>query len=448
MGVSAEELAAVTAEQAFVDADVNHDGVLSFEEFKAWYSMPGSDAPALSSNSAVQNQDSKWLSLQEARRLTNLSAYSTEEVFEMFAEVADDEGLLSEDAFLQCFEQLVAARGSITPRSSDATRTRSLVHRLFAIFDADGNGVVDFSELASGLSVLCGGSRDDKVEAAFSLYDLNGDGFISLEEMTTYLTSVFKVLYETQPETRQRIGVGPEELAAITAAQCFADADVNHDGRLEYEEFKRWYTKSNIGGGGSTTTATPPTESSVPTSLSFLGLEQVREITGLASFEVEDIMEMFAEACPDGAVRRPAFRRCFEHIVNLSGGENTQASMSVVNQLFDVFDANKNGLVDFAELASGLSVMCGSDMDRKVEAAFRLYDTNGDGFISMEEAVSYISSIFKVMFATNADMKKQMECGPEQLASVTAQQLFEEADLNHDNKLSFDEFKKWCTQTL
>ena len=29
----------------FVDADVNHDGVLSFDEFKQWYSMPGDSAP-------------------------------------------------------------------------------------------------------------------------------------------------------------------------------------------------------------------------------------------------------------------------------------------------------------------------------------------------------------------------------------------------------------------
>ena len=45
-------------------------------------------------------------------------------------------------------------------------------------------------------------------------------------------------------------------------------------------------------------------------------------------------------------------------------------------------------------------------------------------------------------------MQSQMEVGPEQLASVTAKQLFEEADLNHDNKLSFVEFKRWCTQAF
>jgi len=116
-----------------------------------------------------------------------------------------------------------------------------LIHRLFHIFDIDSSGAVDFSELASGLSVLCGGSRDDKAEAAFALYDYNGDGFISLEEMTRYLASVFKVMFEVQPGTAEQMGVTPDELAAVTANQAFEDADLNHDGRLSFEEFQQWY---------------------------------------------------------------------------------------------------------------------------------------------------------------------------------------------------------------
>ena len=150
-------------------------------------------------------------SLQEARRLTNLQSYSVEDVFEAFAEAADDEGLLSRQAFNSVFRKLIKAGGAIA--DADKPRIEGVVDRLFETFDADGNGVVDFSELASGLSVLCGGSREDKVEAAFALYDLDGDGTISLDEMTTYLTSVFKVMYETQPGTAERMGVSAEELA-------------------------------------------------------------------------------------------------------------------------------------------------------------------------------------------------------------------------------------------
>ena len=98
-----------------------------------------------------------------------------------------------------------------------------------------GNQRVDFAELASGLSVLCGGPRDDKVEAAFALFDINGDGFISLEEMQSYLVSVFKVLYHLQPEIESRVGVGPTELGEVTAMQAFEDADLNHDGKISYD---------------------------------------------------------------------------------------------------------------------------------------------------------------------------------------------------------------------
>ena len=66
------------------------------------------------------------------------------------------------------------------------------MNRLFEIFDESRNGVVDARELASG-SILCSGTRDEKVRSAFSLFDYNGDGFITLDEMTRYLTSVFRV---------------------------------------------------------------------------------------------------------------------------------------------------------------------------------------------------------------------------------------------------------------
>jgi hypothetical protein len=73
------------------------------------------------------------------------------------------------------------------------------------------------------------------------LSDENGDGVISLEEMTKYLTSVYRVIYETVPGTGEQLGVSPEELAAATAQKCFEEADANGDGSLTLEEFKEWF---------------------------------------------------------------------------------------------------------------------------------------------------------------------------------------------------------------
>ena len=46
-----------------------------------------------------------------------------------------------------------------------------LINRVFDAFDVDEDGVVDSVELATGLTLLCGASESDRVDAAFALYD-------------------------------------------------------------------------------------------------------------------------------------------------------------------------------------------------------------------------------------------------------------------------------------
>ena len=75
------------------------------------------------------------------------------------------------------------------------------------LFDEDGNNTVDLMEVVSGLTILCGDSQDEKAEATFRLYDYNGNGVISLEEMTGYLTSVFKIMYHAKEGTAEHMGV-------------------------------------------------------------------------------------------------------------------------------------------------------------------------------------------------------------------------------------------------
>lgn len=495
MGVSAEELGAITAEQAFTEADLDKDGKLSFEEFSQWYMQP----------SSVVNQSHvpDWVSLQVVKEMTHLEKYAPDEVFEIFANRCSDDGTISREAFEECFEELIDEQ--FKNDEARLERLRLILDRLFAVFDTDGNGIVDFCELSSGLSVLCGGTREEKVRSAFALYDLNQDGFISLEEMVQYLTSVFKVLYETSPGTHAKLGVRPEELAVITAEQCFLEADLNHDGRLSFDEFVRWYsrspgfeapaagvgsylaekharenaTRSNPPAGGNQSNGngtgksprkaadttfdsevTATSSSGFPSSL-FHGftspngealdmnssnMGQARSLLKLDSYEVNDLFEIFAEAAPSGELSFAAFKKCFDQIIKLAGGhataEERQEADAMIHRLFRVFDTNKSNTVDFGELASGLSVLSGSSMDEKVRAAFQLYDMNGDGYITLDEMVSYMTSIFRVMYETSDATKSKMCVPPEELAKVTATQCFKEADLNNDSKLSFDEFKK------
>ena len=186
------------------------------------------------------------ITMAEVQRISGLEDQHVEDVFELFAAEATDQGYITKDGFYGAFATLV--RGRIEGLGEqDRRRVLFVVECLFRSLDFNGDGLLDFAELASGISVLCGGSRDDKVQAAFSLFDLNNDGFISLEEMITYLTSMFCTLYQVDPSLATQTNCGPEELAQQTAMQAFADADLNHDGKLSFEEFTRWYMME---GGG------------------------------------------------------------------------------------------------------------------------------------------------------------------------------------------------------
>lgn len=63
------------------------------------------------------------------------------------------------------------------------------------------------------------------MRAVFNMYDRDGDGFITVEEMGSYLASIFRVLYETAEGTAESMGVGADELGRITAEQCFEEAE-------------------------------------------------------------------------------------------------------------------------------------------------------------------------------------------------------------------------------
>merc|ERR1712060_523899 len=96
-----------------------------------------------------------------------------------------------------------------------------------------------------GISLLCAGSEDDKIHAVFNVFDENGDGFISMDEMFKFLTSVFKVvLTPSVMGVIHSMGVtvdSPEDLASVTALECFKTADLNHDGKLSVAEFKSFF---------------------------------------------------------------------------------------------------------------------------------------------------------------------------------------------------------------
>ncbi|XP_006831120.1 PREDICTED: lysophosphatidylcholine acyltransferase 2B-like [Chrysochloris asiatica] len=68
------------------------------------------------------------------------------------------------------------------------------LRQLFALFDRNKDGSIDFREYVIGLTVLCNPDNTEQIlRMSFKLFDLDKDGFITKEELTSILRAAFGV---------------------------------------------------------------------------------------------------------------------------------------------------------------------------------------------------------------------------------------------------------------
>ncbi len=77
--------------------------------------------------------------------------------FRSLSTVEDDDGGITRDTFEKCL-------GTLKKES------HLIVDRIFNFFDRDGDGIISFEEMVWGLSVLCKGTLEERIEC--TLIDL------------------------------------------------------------------------------------------------------------------------------------------------------------------------------------------------------------------------------------------------------------------------------------
>ena len=147
------------------------------------------------------------------------------------------------------------------------------------------NDLADFSDVASGLTILTKGTGDEKAEQAFQLYDYDGNGYVSLDECTRFLGAVFKVMWEFAPDTFRDLGVDvdPETLARVTADDIFVRADLDGDGNLSLDEFKRFYG-SNTPANAAAARGVDDDNDDADDYPEWVNLEEIKRLTGFERY--------------------------------------------------------------------------------------------------------------------------------------------------------------------
>jgi Ca2+-binding EF-hand superfamily protein len=367
-----------------------------------------------------------WVTLPEIKRLTGFGSRSYKDVLEKFASLCDDNGFVSRSSF-------EAVCHSLAPLSELSAQDRERLHvvhqKLFTTIDADGNGLLDYVELSSALSVLCGGSMKERANMSFSLYDLNNDGVISLDEMTRYLTSVFRVLYEADESMRIQ-GVSPDELAALTAKNAFEHADLNHDDVLSKEEFEEWYNSDDG----------QDVHQVEEIAQNMISLAEIRRLSTLDKRGLLSVLDTFANVTDhDGFIQQDDFEDIFDEFTKDTPQKDRDRLHLCLGRLYDALAGDDN-LLDFQEVAVFACIMCSQDKNR-TRIAFDIFDVDSSGSIDMSELQTHLEIVFKIMLALEPQHNVGVDAST--LALISAEKAMKEADTSEDGKISFEEFKKW-----
>jgi len=119
--------------------------------------------------------------------------------------------------------------------------------RLFHLLDVNNDNTVDLSEFVCGLSMLCKGTVEEKLELSFKAYDIDGNGFISKDELALMFKSAwiagFRALcasHGNEELSMEDLNEFSEEMATLFADNAFDTLDTNGDGQLSFEEFKEF----------------------------------------------------------------------------------------------------------------------------------------------------------------------------------------------------------------
>ena len=62
-----------------------------------------------------------------------------------------------------------------------------------------------------------------------------------------YLAGVYRTVFFADSSLQEQAQCTPEELAAATTQSCFAEADLDGDGKLSLKEFQLWTDRSQQG---------------------------------------------------------------------------------------------------------------------------------------------------------------------------------------------------------
>lgn len=155
-------------------------------------------------------------------------------------------------------------------------------------------------------------------------------------------------------------------------------------------------------------------------------LAELLETTSFTQDEIFALYQQFekisASREQDGVIDKQEFKEAL----------GFKADSVFLDRVFNLFDENHDGSINFREFLMGLTVFSPKGkFEDKLRFSFNIYDVDRDGSIDKAE-------LYELLKASLIEHSLQL---PEAAMRSLVDTTFAEADLNGDGKISFDEYE-------
>jgi neurocalcin delta len=172
------------------------------------------------SDSLALNQIKPEISEDVINNLLNKTKFTQQEILDWWHGFLADcpSGLLDKKKFVEVYQC----------RYPDG-KAKKFCDHVYRTFNPDKKiHAIDFEHFMCAIDITLNGSKDEKLEWAFTMYDINSDGRISKKEMSSVIESMFDLLGKDKKGANN-----PRK----HVDQIFLRIDSNHDNYLSKEEF-------------------------------------------------------------------------------------------------------------------------------------------------------------------------------------------------------------------
>lgn len=383
------KLTAAEMKAIFILADVNQDGEINYIEFVSALFPAVSDGLAklrkiLSSVNSVKDAFRKFdadrdgeITFQELKNgASSIGKFSNGELSAIFAVGdVDHDGKISFSEFARMIIPSVDEKISQLKKSLG---TASDVTSAFKKFDANNDGKISSKELKNGLNAQGLKFTDSEVEGIFSVGDLDGDGEISLHEFEHLLGTA----------------VSFGHIEDVKAA--FYRFDQNNDGHIDKNELKMMLSA----------TGRNPSDQEVNE------LFRKGDLDGDGKIDLQEFIKLMFPASTQALAKL----------------QNSFRSISEMKAVFRKYDTDGDGHISRAELRSVMSQFS----EAEVDAVFALGDMDQSGGIDYQEFIALV-------IPHASETIRKLSCQFRSVADVKA--AFKRFDTNGDGQISRDELK-------